>query len=86
MFIKDGRTCYRLAKRSQLADLVQRSPTDDSHRSIDAEVAWWDSQARTLDFVPVRLRYIGKGAISCVEEDPRQPAEPITRDEEAIPA
>lgn len=71
LFMRDGRTCYRLAKRADLGDLVKRSP-ENENRSIVAEVAFWNPMLGELsDFREVRIRAISKGSIGWVEEEPR---------------
>ncbi|MCW3018624.1 MAG: hypothetical protein JWN10_932 [Solirubrobacterales bacterium] len=70
VYIRDGHTCYRLAKRSDLGDLITREP-HGAKPSKEVEVAYWNgSEAAYGAFVPWRLRFIAKGSISTVEEDP----------------
>jgi hypothetical protein len=78
VYLRDGRTCYRLAKRGQLADLLTREPAEDSRRSQDCERAIYNPLTGELTFTPVRLRHIARASISVIEEDPTHQGEPQT--------
>lgn len=71
--MRDARTCYRFERRAYLRDLLKRDP-DTEQDSVPAEVAMWNGVASVFgDFKPIGLRFIGRGAIACVEQDPLEP-------------
>lgn len=70
VYMRDGRTCYRMAKRADLRDLLKRQP-DDEQTTMSAEVAMFNGVASVFgDFKPCGLRFIARGSIACVEHDP----------------
>ena len=68
VYIKDGRTCYRITGRGHLAALVRAEPWHEN-RAVTAEKGLWNSETGEYFWAPIQLRHIARGAISHVEED-----------------
>jgi hypothetical protein len=74
VYMRDGRTVYRIAKRGLLAELLTREPAHEE-RGIAVERAYWNPVTGTFTFWhEVRLRFLSKNSVAVVEEAPREEA------------
>lgn len=67
VYMKDGRTCYRLAGVEELNTLIRADPT--SAPALDAERAYWNAGQALWHFEPIRVVSLDRESISVVEED-----------------
>lgn len=69
IYMRDGRTVYRITGRANLAKLLQRDATDEDRSLLVARGIWNPATGEYVWTPAVRLRYIAKGSISVIEED-----------------
>jgi len=76
VYMKDGRTCYRLASVEVLHALINASPASSDWlgnaappEAVDAERAYWNGSTGLWHFEPIRVLSIDRGSIAVVEED-----------------
>lgn len=68
VFMRDGRTVYRLTGRGTLRKLCAGEPWDEDPGAIVQRGIWSPSQEK-YRWIGVKLRHLAKGSISVVEED-----------------
>lgn len=78
VYMRDGRTCYALTGRGQLAALFSERGKGPAHErpSIEVVRGIWNPHTGAYLWQPgVRLRFIARGSIAFVEEgDPNRAA------------
>lgn len=68
VYMKDGRTCYRIVGRGKLGSLIGRDGTDDNG-SLFVEKGIWNPETGDYVWRGARLRHIASNSISHIEED-----------------
>jgi hypothetical protein len=68
VYLRDGRTVYRLTGRGMLAKLVGREPWHEE-KGCHVERGIWNPETGEYVWTPIRLRFVAKNSISVVEED-----------------
>jgi hypothetical protein len=68
VYMRDGRTVYRLTRRGDFAKLVGQEPWHEE-KSVDVGRGIWNPSIGEYVWTPVRIRYIAKASICSVEED-----------------
>ena len=68
VYMKDGRTVYRIVGRGKFAQLLKRALTDED-RSLVVERGIWNPTTGEYVWRVVKLRFLNTSSISCVEED-----------------
>lgn len=68
VYLKDGRTVYRIIGRGKLAALLKRALTDED-RSLTVERGIWNPTTGEYVWRVARLRYLNTSSISVIEED-----------------
>jgi hypothetical protein len=69
VFMRDGRTVYRVKGRGVLARLVRVEPWHEEPGALVDKGVWNPTTGEYLWTVQAKLRFIAKGSISHVEED-----------------
>jgi hypothetical protein len=68
VYIRDGRTCYRLTGRKNLMRLLQTEPWHEEP-GITVERGIWNPETGLYVWTFAKVRYIAKGSIGVIEED-----------------
>lgn len=70
VYLRDGRTVYRITGRQNLAVLLRRDPAHEE-RHIAVERGIWNPETGEYVWLdkPIRLRFLAKNSVSSVEED-----------------
>ncbi len=68
VYMKDGRTVYRIVGRAKLAILLNRELTDED-RSLPVDRGIWNPTTGEYVWRGIRIRFINKGSIAVIEED-----------------
>lgn len=68
VYMRDGRTCYALKGRGELARLVQREPYHEDPGVVCVRGLWNPETGLYVWTPAIKLRYIAKGSIGVVEE------------------
>ena len=68
VYMRDGRTVYRISGRGNFAKLVGQEPWHEE-KSIEVGRGIWNPITGEYVWTPVRIRFIAKGSIGVVEQD-----------------
>jgi hypothetical protein len=69
VYMRDGRTVYRIKGRGNLADLLRHDPAGEERSQI-VERGIWNPETGEYVWTPgIRLRFIAKGSVGVVEEE-----------------
>jgi hypothetical protein len=76
VYMRDGRTVYRLQGRAALARLVSKEPWHEEPGVLVDRGTWNPTTGEYVWLAQLRVRFISKGSIASVEEDSRQAGAP----------
>ena len=68
VYMRDGRTCYALKGRGELAKLVSREPFHEDSGVVCVRGIWNPITGEYAWSPGIRLRFLAKGSIGVVEE------------------
>lgn len=71
VYMRDGRTCYRIKGRGILRRLVNDEPWNEEN-GVKVERGTWNPQTGEYVWIVVFVRFLAKGSISHVEQDTGQ--------------
>lgn len=71
VYMRDGRTVYRLTGRGNLAQLLSRDPAHEERGCIVDRGIWNPDTGEYAWTAGIRIRFIAKGSIGVVEEEAR---------------
>lgn len=70
VYIRDGRTVFRISGRGWLAELTRREPFNETTRTAEVDRGVWNPTTGEYVWMSgIKLRFLAKGSISHVEED-----------------
>lgn len=69
VYMRDGRTVYKIVGRGFLAKLVRGEPWDEDRKGGVVGRGIWNPATGEYVWMAVRLQWLSKNSISVVEED-----------------